>query len=148
MCGKHGATNAHHRRNRSQGGKDVLSNLILLCGSGTTGCHGWVTENPDWAEIRGYTIKGTKTVPADVPVVRFDITIGQPVYVRLTDSGDLVATESTVRPVDDPIFGRTYQPVCVDPDCYHRGPYVPNERRAADIGREHEQKHAGTWSPA
>lgn len=32
----------HHRRLRSQGGVDCACNLVLLCGSGTTGCHGYV----------------------------------------------------------------------------------------------------------
>lgn len=67
ICG-HGGTNAHHRRNRSQGGRDVLSNLILVCGSGTTLCHGAITENPNWAESRGYTIKGTQAVPSQTQV--------------------------------------------------------------------------------
>lgn len=30
----------HHRVRRSQGGDNRLSNLVSLCGSGTTGCHG------------------------------------------------------------------------------------------------------------
>lgn len=67
ICG-HGGTNAHHRRNRSQGGRDVLSNLILVCGSGTTLCHGAITENPNWAESRGYTIKGTQAVSSETRV--------------------------------------------------------------------------------
>jgi hypothetical protein len=37
--------NRDHRLNRSQGGRTAPSNLQLLCGSGTTGCHGWRTEN-------------------------------------------------------------------------------------------------------
>jgi hypothetical protein len=37
--------NRDHRLNRSQGGLTAPSNLQLLCGSGTTGCHGWRTEN-------------------------------------------------------------------------------------------------------
>lgn len=37
----------HHRRLRGQGGDrrpdtHSVQNLLLLCGSGTTGCHGWV----------------------------------------------------------------------------------------------------------
>lgn len=72
ICGVGGATNAHHRRNKSQGGPDVLSNLMLLCGSGTTGCHGKVTGYPQWATSRGYTIQGRvdgeapETVPVDI----------------------------------------------------------------------------------
>ena len=35
-----GYTSLHHLVPRSQGGDDVASNLVPLCGSGTTGCHG------------------------------------------------------------------------------------------------------------
>lgn len=54
-CGKPG-NNAHHRKNRSQGGGDVLSNLMLLCGSGTTGCHGYITVNPKHAYTLGWSV--------------------------------------------------------------------------------------------
>ena len=69
ICGRAGANNAHHRRNQSQSGNDSLPNLMLLCGSGTTGCHGEVTANPDWAERRGYTIKGERRNPANIAVL-------------------------------------------------------------------------------
>ena len=32
--------NAHHVVSRARGGDDITDNLVLLCGSGTTGCHG------------------------------------------------------------------------------------------------------------
>lgn len=67
ICSKP-ANNAHHRRNQSQGGPDVLSNLMLLCGSGTTGCHGRVTMHPKWAADNGYTIRGRVASPESVPV--------------------------------------------------------------------------------
>jgi hypothetical protein len=63
------ATNIHHRLPRGAGGTNSKANLLHLCGSGTTGCHGWVEshrkeayelglllrrgENP---EERGYTV--------------------------------------------------------------------------------------------
>lgn len=80
------ANNAHHRRNKSQGGQDRLANLMLLCGSGTTGCHGEVTEHPEWATLCGYTIQGT--VDGDAPET-------VPVYIRglrslLEDDGTVV----------------------------------------------------------
>lgn len=42
--------NIHHRTPRGMGGTRVKeinepANLIVLCGSGTTGCHGWVESN-------------------------------------------------------------------------------------------------------
>lgn len=39
---------AHHRRPRGMGGRrghDTAADLLVLCGSGTTGCHGWVEAN-------------------------------------------------------------------------------------------------------
>lgn len=41
-CGLRRATNAHHRR--AAGRRWDVHNLLDLCGSGTTGCHGWVTD--------------------------------------------------------------------------------------------------------
>lgn len=53
------ATNFHHRKNRSQGGLNELSNALLLCGSGTTGCHGWITEHPAEAYEMGWSVRST-----------------------------------------------------------------------------------------
>jgi hypothetical protein len=46
------ASSVHHRvlGNRSN---NRASNLILLCGSGTTGCHGWVHEHSKRAKDEG-----------------------------------------------------------------------------------------------
>ncbi|MEU1550276.1 HNH endonuclease [Nocardia sp. NPDC005745] len=43
----------HHRWKRGQGGPWTPSNVIALCGSGTTGCHGWVEHNPAAAHESG-----------------------------------------------------------------------------------------------
>lgn len=51
------ASNVHHRRNRSQGGTWCPDNLLHLCGSGTTGCHGWVTHNPTGATHYGLALQ-------------------------------------------------------------------------------------------
>lgn len=40
------AGSVHHIIPRSQGGDDVMANLVLVCGSGTTGCHGALHGNP------------------------------------------------------------------------------------------------------
>lgn len=89
-CGLHGATNAHHRRNQSQGGPDTLSNLMLLCGSGTTRCHGFVTQNPAFAMALGWTVPRSPVLePADVAVWRFDLTVGRQVLVKLDDDGNI-----------------------------------------------------------
>lgn len=54
-CGGPG-TNWDHRKNRSQGGRWEASNGQTLCGSGTTGCHGFVTLNPAAAVLEGFTV--------------------------------------------------------------------------------------------
>lgn len=99
LCGEH-ATNAHHRRNRSQGGTDVLSNLMLLCGTGTTGCHGNVTDLPKWAAQFGWTIRGTTREPWEVPVLLHARSFWQPCqWSLLDDEGGVV---SVVSDPDDP----------------------------------------------
>lgn len=62
--------NRDHRKNRSQGGLSVVSNLQLLCGSGTTGCHGWVTTNPADALAEGWSVPGWAT-PSEWPARRW-----------------------------------------------------------------------------
>ena len=72
----------HHRRMRSHGSGyesppqaekppgDVGFTLLTLCGSGTTGCHGWVHAHPNRAYQLGYLVSMS------------DDPIGQPVYYR------------------------------------------------------------------
>lgn len=56
-CGG-GVTSRHHRKNRSAGGLTVVSNLVVLGGTGTTGCHGEVTEHPEDAVRDGWAVPG------------------------------------------------------------------------------------------
>lgn len=70
-CGAPG-TNIHHRRPRGMGGtrrRDTNTpvNLITLCGSGTTGCHGWIESHRDEARELGFLVVQAG-VPALVPV--------------------------------------------------------------------------------
>lgn len=63
----------HHRQPRGMGGTtrpDVNSpaNILLLCGTGTTGCHGRVEKDRAFARIVGWLVRPTQ-VPADVSVV-------------------------------------------------------------------------------
>lgn len=59
----------HHRRLRSHPYAEMhsSSNLITLCGSGTTGCHGWVHENVKEAERLGLIVSGFAR-PESIPV--------------------------------------------------------------------------------
>lgn len=47
-----------HRRNRSQGGETVPSNLQLLCGDGSSGCHHWKGSRIKDAYAEGYAVPG------------------------------------------------------------------------------------------
>lgn len=76
----------HHRGLRSQGqhGGELHqpSNLISLCGTGTTGCHGWIHAHPAQARAYGWLLQAG------------DNTTETPVYTRrhgwilLDDDGD------------------------------------------------------------
>lgn len=59
--------NAHHRKLRSRGGLGTLANGVLLCGSGTTGCHGWAHANVRAATDLGLIVASWDD-PAEVPV--------------------------------------------------------------------------------
>ncbi|SDN73324.1 HNH endonuclease [Allokutzneria albata] len=62
-----------HRAPRGMGGsrhRNTAENLIVLCGDGTTGCHGRVEHNRDWARARGFLVP-MGIDPADWPVFRF-----------------------------------------------------------------------------
>ncbi|URM86506.1 HNH endonuclease [Mycobacterium phage Hilltopfarm] len=61
--GDHPATDMHHRRNASQGGKWHPANIIHICRE----LHHEVTVNPEWAHSIGLTL-WTGEDPADVPV--------------------------------------------------------------------------------
>ena len=72
-CGRAVDLTVHHRRPRSMGGTRRVAingpaNLVTLCGSGTTGCHGWVEGNrriayalgwlvPSWADPEAWPIR-------------------------------------------------------------------------------------------
>ena len=67
-----GSGNLQHRRARGMGGtrrSDVNAphNLILLCGSGTTGCHGHVETHREEARRAGWAVPQSAD-PGDVPV--------------------------------------------------------------------------------
>lgn len=48
VCGQQGL-GVHHRLKRSAGGTWSPSNLLRLCGGGTTGCHGRIEAEPKLA---------------------------------------------------------------------------------------------------
>ena len=82
----------HHRKPRSVAGVDerhTAANLVLLCGSGTTGCHGWVHAHVTDAETHGWLLASCQD-PEQVPVdtVRYGrVLLDLDGGVRLTDGG-------------------------------------------------------------
>lgn len=66
LCGFQGHS-YHHRKKRGQGGPWTESNIVLLCGHGTVGCHHWVENNPTQAERIGFHIRPWND-PADHPI--------------------------------------------------------------------------------
>ena len=61
----------HHRRLRSHPwpGLHEPANLITLCGSGTTGCHGHVHAHPKEARENGWIVSAHQDRPETVPVL-------------------------------------------------------------------------------
>jgi hypothetical protein len=92
----------HHRKPRGTGGvgskaaAEISSpaNALVLCGSGTTGCHGWAEHNRTRAIEMGVLISrhavGPAFLPAAVRVQRNDKT-----WWLLTDSGRAVEVEGS-----------------------------------------------------
>ena len=62
----------HHRKPRGMGGSRVPrinspANLLMLCGSGTEGCHGWVESHRESAYTDGLLLHRGDD-PCEVPV--------------------------------------------------------------------------------
>jgi hypothetical protein len=80
MCGRSIVdveSSIHHRINRGRGGSALLerpSLLIRLCGSGTTLCHGWVTEHPKLSGETGWLLprNNPDIDPTQEPILLFD----------------------------------------------------------------------------
>lgn len=73
LCGSTYPLTLQHRRARGMGGTlrpetNSPAALVVLCGSGTTGCHGLIEAQPDLARARGYRV-GQYVDPADVPIL-------------------------------------------------------------------------------
>lgn len=84
---------AHHRRPRGAGGTSNpeignVTNCLILCGSGTTGCHGWVETYRAMAEDYGYLVRSGIKTPAGTRIKRLDGT-----WWLITSSGLAVEVE-------------------------------------------------------
>lgn len=75
----------HHRQLRRSASPDVRdspANLVRLCGSGMTGCHGWVHAHPALARRLGWIVSMWAD-PRQVPVKDW-----RERWVLLDDEGD------------------------------------------------------------
>ena len=79
VCGgsltKWDGMSVHHRKPRKMGGsKDpalwLPSNLLVVCGSGTSGCHGDIEHKRGYAKLNGWLLKSYED-PAVTPVRLF-----------------------------------------------------------------------------
>jgi len=62
---------AHHRLDRSLGGGNEAGNLVLLAGSGSTGCHGAATDDAGPFRPRGLVLRSWED-PLAVPLKAWD----------------------------------------------------------------------------
>lgn len=85
----------HHRRPRGMGGSRIswvneAANLLVLCGTGTTGCHGWVEKNRGEARDLGWL------VPVNAAYTPHEVAVSYPDGLFwLTDYG----TRETEKPL-------------------------------------------------
>lgn len=82
----------HHRQLRRTADPDVRhspANIVELCGSGTTGCHGWVHQHVKEAERLGLIVP-LGADPRDVPV--FD---WRGRWLRLNQDGTAITLTQT-----------------------------------------------------
>ena len=84
-------TNSLHHR-RKPGRVWEPANLLAACGSGTTGCHGWVESHPKDAHELGLWIFNGDGVPSHVPVRLRTIKFGY-VWVLLCNDGTFVRVD-------------------------------------------------------
>lgn len=71
-CGRslHVSSGSRHHRQLRRHGDHSPANLILLCGSGTTGCHGAAHADPQAAREAGLIVPSWRDA-RDVPVLTF-----------------------------------------------------------------------------
>jgi hypothetical protein len=70
-CGSPIQGGSRHHRKLRRFGDHTAANLILLCGSGTTGCHGWVHSHVANSYETGYLVHSWDD-PTEVPILLWD----------------------------------------------------------------------------
>ena len=78
-CGRdisYDAYSIHHRKGRSGPNADCPSNLVTLCGTGTTGCHGYIESHRAESYDQGWLVRRLGAdVPAEVPITGGDLAV-------------------------------------------------------------------------
>jgi hypothetical protein len=100
----------HHRRPRGSGGTSLgwvntPGNLLTLCGSGTTGCHGWCETHRETARHHGFLVpRNAYYTAAQVPVLH--AVYG---WVLLDDAGGLTQLADGVAAETMAVYGLNRQ---------------------------------------
>lgn len=107
-CGRTSPLTCQHRRARGKGGTSLravgdAANGLPLCGSGTTGCHGWAEAHPTYAALLGWRLTSGQTVEDPFWTAQYgwrryvadDGTLLH-AYVDFDDLGELAAREAAV----------------------------------------------------
>ena len=102
-CNMRRATNYAHRLRRSQGGRWNPAGATALCGSGTTGCHGWATAHPLLARAAGLEVASHED-PLSVPVFLWHEYVAGWWLLAFLDDGDPFRSHVLV-PVDAAEWG-------------------------------------------
>lgn len=61
-CGRHSPLSCQHLIKRSHGGGWDPRNIVVLCGDGTTLCHGWAEAEPIAAQAAGWAYASTEDI--------------------------------------------------------------------------------------
>ena len=61
----------HHRKKRRFKDADRVENIVILCGTGTTGCHGWCHAEDRSARTLGWVVASWDK-PAEIPLITPD----------------------------------------------------------------------------
>lgn len=94
-----GPYSIQHRIARGVGGTNIIQNLLLLCGSATTLCHGAVESKSDPHDLaRGYRLESWQD-PAAEPVMIVTSPDGGGITVWLSDDGEYLLEQP--EPDDD-----------------------------------------------
>jgi hypothetical protein len=85
----------HHRRMRSHAfpGLHDPGNVIDVCGTGSTGCHGYIHAHPAESYAKGWLVRGTAdTLSVDVPILT-----ALHGWVLLDDDGNWTPIKESIR---------------------------------------------------